>query len=47
VIYEHFGGAARFPEVSDDLMRAVDQADSADYTLDDVLHPRGWTLLNS
>ena len=46
VIYEHFGGRERFPNVSDDLMRAVDQADSADYALDDVLHPRGWTLLN-
>ena len=46
VIYEHFGGRERFPEVSDDLMRAVDQADSADYALDDILHPHGWTLLN-
>jgi nanoRNase/pAp phosphatase (c-di-AMP/oligoRNAs hydrolase) len=46
VIYEHFGGRARFPKVSDDLMRAVDQADSADYELDDILHPEGWTLLN-
>jgi nanoRNase/pAp phosphatase (c-di-AMP/oligoRNAs hydrolase) len=46
VIYEYYGGAARFPEISDELMRAVDQADSADYTLDDILRPRGWTLLN-
>ncbi|XVU21907.1 exopolyphosphatase [Actinoplanes sp. CA-054009] len=46
VIYEHFGGAQRFPKVSDDLMRAVDQADSAHYELDDILHPEGWTLLN-
>ncbi|MBM2620154.1 exopolyphosphatase [Actinoplanes sp. LDG1-06] len=46
VIYEHFGGKARFPKVSDDLMRAVDQADSADYSLSDVLSPSGWTLLN-
>jgi nanoRNase/pAp phosphatase (c-di-AMP/oligoRNAs hydrolase) len=46
VIYEHFGGAARFPEVPDDLMRAVDQADSADYAIDDILRPEGWTLLN-
>ena len=30
VIYAHFGGAERFPEVSEELMRAVDQADSAD-----------------
>jgi len=46
VIYEHFGGKARFPKVSDELMRAVDQADSADYALDDILRPQGWTLLN-
>jgi nanoRNase/pAp phosphatase (c-di-AMP/oligoRNAs hydrolase) len=46
VIYEHFGGKDRFPKVSDDLMRAVDQADSADYALEDILEPRGWTLLN-
>jgi len=46
VIYDYFGGADRFPEVSDELMRAVDQADSADYTLEDILDPQGWTLLN-
>ncbi|MEU4237016.1 exopolyphosphatase [Actinoplanes sp. NPDC026619] len=46
VIFEHFGGKKRFPKISDDLMRAVDQADSAQYSLDDVLHPEGWTLLN-
>ncbi|MFG1604530.1 exopolyphosphatase [Actinoplanes sp. NPDC049265] len=46
VIYEHFGGVQRFPEISDDLMRAVDQADSAAYSLDDILNPEGWTLLN-
>ncbi|WP_030435398.1 exopolyphosphatase [Actinoplanes subtropicus] len=46
VIYEHFGGRARFPKVSDGLMRAVDQADSAQFTMDDILKPKGWTLLN-
>ena len=46
VIYHHFGGPARFPHVSAELMRAVDQADSAQYELDDVLRPQGWTLLN-
>jgi nanoRNase/pAp phosphatase (c-di-AMP/oligoRNAs hydrolase) len=46
VIYDHFGGRERFPQISDDLMRAVDQADSADYALDDILRPEGWTLLN-
>lgn len=46
VIYEHFGGRERFPKVSDELMHAVDQADSAAYSFDDILHPKGWTLLN-
>jgi nanoRNase/pAp phosphatase (c-di-AMP/oligoRNAs hydrolase) len=46
VIYEYFGGRERFPKVSDELMRAVDQADSAAYGFDDILHPKGWTLLN-
>lgn len=46
VVYDYFGGVGRFPAVSAELMRAVDQADSADYSLDEVLHPTGWTLLN-
>nr|WP_308129315.1 exopolyphosphatase [Actinoplanes polyasparticus] len=46
VIYEYYGGRERFPEVSNGLMYAVDQADSADYALDDILDPQGWTLLN-
>jgi nanoRNase/pAp phosphatase (c-di-AMP/oligoRNAs hydrolase) len=46
VVYTHFGGAATFPTISDDLMRAVDQADSADYTVAEILEPDGWALLN-
>ena len=46
VVYEHFGGAATFPSVGDDLMAAVDKADSAAYSVEDVLEPQGWTLLN-
>jgi len=46
VIYDYYGAAERFPEVSDELMRAVDQADSAQYTIEDILRPTGWTLLN-
>ena len=46
VVYEYFGGAEAFPHVSDELMRAVDQADSADYALTDILQPQDWTLLN-
>lgn len=46
VVYDHFGGAARFPMVPEDLMSAVDQADSAAYAIEDILDPRGWALLN-
>jgi len=46
VVYDYFGGAATFERISADLMSAVDQADSAAYTLHDILQPTGWTLLN-
>ena len=46
VVFDHYGGAARLARVSDELMAAVDQADSAQYSLDDILRPQGWTLLN-
>ncbi|WP_299038252.1 exopolyphosphatase [uncultured Pseudokineococcus sp.] len=46
VVYDHFGGAERFPQVSPELMDAVDRADSAAYGIEEVLDPQGWTLLN-
>lgn len=46
VVYKHFGGAERFPNISEELMAAVDQADSARYSLEEILYPEGWTLLN-
>jgi nanoRNase/pAp phosphatase (c-di-AMP/oligoRNAs hydrolase) len=46
VVYEHFGGAERFPLVSEELLSAVDRADSAAYERSEILDPQGWTLLN-
>ena len=46
VVYNYFGGVERFPDISKDLMRAVDKADSAQFSEDDVLNPQGWELLN-
>jgi nanoRNase/pAp phosphatase (c-di-AMP/oligoRNAs hydrolase) len=46
VIYDHYGGAERFPGVSAELMEAVDRADSAAYDISEVLEPTGWTLMN-
>lgn len=46
VVYDHYGGKARFPRVSDVMMEAVDKADSAGFSRDDVLNPSGWELLS-
>ena len=46
VVYDHFGGKAKLPQVADDIMAAVDQGDSAQYSEQEVLHPEGWALLN-
>ena len=46
VVYNYFGGKAAFPRVTDEMMLAVDQADSAQYSREDVLNPQKWTLLN-
>ncbi|QCG98130.1 exopolyphosphatase [Azospirillum sp. TSA2s] len=46
VVYDYYGGKERFPTISDEMMLAVDQADSAQYQRDDILNPTGWTLLN-
>ena len=46
VVYDHFGGPKRFPADWDQMMSAVDKADSAQYSLDEILNPTGWTLLN-
>jgi len=46
VVYEHFGGAKTFPSIPIELMDAVDQADSADYTEEDIFAPGPWTTLN-
>ncbi|MBR1561117.1 MAG: exopolyphosphatase [Clostridia bacterium] len=46
VVYDYYGGKAVFPRVSDELMEAVDKGDSADFSLDEILHPTGWVLLH-
>jgi nanoRNase/pAp phosphatase (c-di-AMP/oligoRNAs hydrolase) len=46
VVYRHYGGKATFPRVSDEMMDAVDKADSAQYSREDILNPQGWVLLN-
>jgi nanoRNase/pAp phosphatase (c-di-AMP/oligoRNAs hydrolase) len=46
VVYDHFGGAERFPRVGESLMDAVDKADAAKFSEREILDPKGWILLS-
>lgn len=46
VVYNYFGGQERFPSIPEAMLDAVDKADSAAFTMDDVLDPQGWELLS-
>ncbi|MEZ5991767.1 MAG: exopolyphosphatase [Planctomycetota bacterium] len=46
VVWKHYGGAEKFPNVSEQLMAAVDKSDSAQFSRDEILSPEGWVLLS-
>ena len=46
VVYNYYGGNARFQAISDDMMAAVDKGDAAQFTKEEILHPSGWVLLH-
>ena len=46
VVFNYYGGSGRFPNISTEMMDAVDKADSAQFTRDEILNPDGWTLMN-
>lgn len=46
VVYNHFGGAAKFRRVKEEMMAAVDKADAARFSKQEILEPTGWALLN-
>lgn len=45
VIYDYFGGKDRFASRFGELVEATDKADSAQFTVQEVLGPSGWVLL--
>lgn len=45
VVYDYYGGKDKFGDI-DELMAAVDKADSAQFSADDILNPTGWDLLS-
>lgn len=46
VVFDHYGGFDVFPKEWDDMMKAVDKGDSAQFSREEVLNPKDWELLN-
>ncbi len=46
VVYDYYGGARTFPATWQAMLAAVDKGDSAQFSRDEVLNPKGWDLLN-
>ncbi len=46
VVFEHYGGATRFPARFKEMMAAVDKGDAAQFSREEILDPTGWVLLN-
>jgi nanoRNase/pAp phosphatase (c-di-AMP/oligoRNAs hydrolase) len=46
VVYDYYGGANAFPTISNEMMLAVDKADSAQFSREEILQPTDWVLLN-
>ncbi len=46
VVYDYYGGKSAFPNVSDEMMEAVDKGDAAQFSEDEIINPTGWALLN-
>ncbi len=46
VVYEYYGGESAFPKKFIPMMKAANKADSADFTVEEILNPKGWDLLS-
>ncbi|MDD2814164.1 MAG: exopolyphosphatase [Thiotrichaceae bacterium] len=46
VVYDYYGGKERFPTISEEMLEAVDKADSAQFSREEILYPKDWVLLN-
>lgn len=46
VVYDYYGGHIEFQTISEEMMEAVDKADSAQFSEEEVLNPTDWVLLN-
>lgn len=46
VLFKYYGGKEKFTTISEAMMDAVDKSDSAQFAMEEVLHPENWVLLN-
>lgn len=46
VVYNYYGGKEKFRNIPEDMILAVDKADSAQFSIEEVLNPKGWDLLS-
>ncbi|GMM67871.1 exopolyphosphatase [Alteromonas sp. MTD1] len=46
VVYDYYGGSEKFPNISVEMMDAVDKGDSAQFSEEEILEPEGWVLMN-
>jgi nanoRNase/pAp phosphatase (c-di-AMP/oligoRNAs hydrolase) len=46
VVYDYYGGLKAFPAAWNEMMAAVDKADAAQFSRDEIQRPKGWVLLN-
>jgi nanoRNase/pAp phosphatase (c-di-AMP/oligoRNAs hydrolase) len=46
VVFNHYGGSKAFPAINIEMMEAVDKSDSAQFSREEILFPKGWPLLN-
>ncbi len=46
VVYQYYGGKDKFAQISEEMIVAVDKADSAQFSESEILDPTDWVLLN-
>ena len=46
VVYDYYGGADKLPNISVEMMDAVDKGDAAQFSKDEILNPTDWVLMN-
>lgn len=46
VVYNHYRTYPQLDNIAEEMMAAVDKADAAQFTKEDILNPQGWELLS-